>query len=343
MKRLFSLLLAAALMFAFTGCGLLNLRETEPPTEPTEAEIPLETEADERPYLGQELTVSSMLEENAPAAKVLRQAGSVFEAKTGCTVNFSWQASNMEAGEKISFNPSLTGLYYNVAVFEGCGITTLPTTWEDFVQLCETLKTAGYQPISINSGDAALAFDILLLPLRGVLDAAAPLKENEQALAELQKLSDFVAAGYLIMADAPAGQDKLARSNAAMTIGNLASCEEIEARNLMDISWGVIPMFGGFAEFDVLAVQGSEEAVAAFAELVTKGEFDQLRANVTGGIPADSANSDVLPGGIEAMKKAVSGGFMANEKLQALCLEIWNGKYPEAALMAAALDNLAEN
>ena len=343
MKRILSLLLAAALMFAFTGCGLLNLKETEPPTEPTEAEIPLETTADERTLLGQELQVSSMLEENDPVAQVLRQAGSVFEAKTGCAVKFIWQTSDQEAGEKISFNPGLTGIYYNLAVFEDCGITTLPGTWEEFVELCEALKIAGYQPISINSEDAALAFEILLLPLRGVLDTAAPLEENEQAVTALQKISDLVTAGYLIMADAPTGQDKLARSNAAMTIGNLESCQDVEKRSCMDISWGVVPMFGGFAEFDELAVQGSAEAIAAFADIVTKGEFDQLRADVTGGIPADSANADVLPGGLEALKKAVNGRFMSNEKLQALCLDLWNGKFPEAVRFAAALDDLPEN
>ena len=343
MKRILSLLLAAALMFTFTGCGLLLPKETEAPTEPTEAEIPLETAADERPYLGQELTVSSILEENDPVAQVLIQAGGVFEAKTGCAVNFSWQASDLETGEKISFNPSLTGIYYNLAVFADCGIDTLPKTWEEFMELCETLKAAGYQPIAINSEDAALTFEILLLPLLGGLDSVAAWEENEQAVAALQKILDFTAAGYLIMADAPAGQNKLARSNAAMTVGSFEECHAIGERNLMDISLGVMPMFGGFGEFDVLAVQGSAEAAAAFAELLTKGEFALLRADAAGGIPADPANPDVLPGGVEAMKKTVSRSNVPDEKLQALCLELWKGKFEEALRLAAALDNLAEN
>ncbi|MBR3973403.1 MAG: extracellular solute-binding protein [Oscillospiraceae bacterium] len=343
MKRILSLLLAAALFLSFTGCGLLIPKETEPPTEPTEAEIPLEAVADERPCLGQELKVSSVLEESNPVSKILMQAGSVFEAKTGCSVNFTWQAFDLEAGEKIPYNPSLTGVYYNLDVFENCGITALPETWEEFLQLCEALKNAGYQPLSINSEDAALAFEVLLLPILGSLNSVEIWEENEQAVAALQKMADLAAAGYLIMADAPVGQDKLARSNAAMTIGNLDSCEQIEERNLMDISWGVIPMFGGFANLDALAVQGSAEAVAAFAELLIEGEFDQLRADVTGGIPADSANSDVLPGGMEAMKKAVGSRFVDNEKLQTVCLELWNGKFPEAVRFAAALDDLAKN
>ena len=343
MKKLFGLLLAVALILSFTGCALLNPKETEPPTEPTEAEIPLETNPDERALLGQELKISSMLEEKDPVAQVLLQAGSVFETRTGCAVNFAWQVSDLETGEKISFNPGLTGLYYNLAVLEDCGVTTLPGTWEEFLSLCESLKTAGYQPISINSEDAVLTFEILILPLLGKLDSVEIWEENEQAVDALQKLADLVSAGYLIMRDAPAGQNKLSRSNAAMTIGTLESCKQIEERNLMDISWGVMPMFGGFADFDTLAVQGSTEATAAFEEFLTTGEIDQLRADVTGGIPADSANTDALPGGVEAMKKAVSRNAAPNEKLQALCLDFWNGKYPEGLRFAAALDDLAEN
>ena len=343
MKRILSLLLAAALILTLAGCSLLSPKETEAPTEPTEAEIPLETEVDLRPYLGQELHVSSMLEETAPAAQVLIQAGKVFEAKTGCAVNFTWQASALEVGERISWSPSLTGLYYNWDVFEDCAMTGLPATWDEFMQLCEYLKNAGYQPLAINYEDAATALEVLLLPLLGKLDAVAAWEENEQAVDALQKLADFVAAGYLVVGDAPAGQDKLARSNAVMTVGTLEGCQAIGERNLMDISWGVMPMFGGFADYKELAVQGSSEAVSDFAALITQGEFDQLRADVTGGIPTDPANADVLPGGIEAMQKAVTHGAAAAESFQALCLDFWNGKFPEGLRFAAALDDLAEN
>lgn len=341
MKRIFSLLLAAVLIFTFTGCRLLIPRETEAPTEPTEAEIPLETKADQRAGLGKELNVSTALTEDDPAAQVLAQAAKVFEAKTGCTVNFTWQASDLEAGEKVPFIPSLLGVYYNRTVFEECGITAIPETWEEFLQLCETLKAAGYQPLAINSEDAATALEVLLLPLLGRLDSVEVWEENEQAVDALQKMADLAAAGYLIMADAPAGQDKLARSNAAMTIGTLEDCQAIADRNLMDIDWGVIPMFGGFASWEYLTVSG--ELAADFAALVTTGEFDQLRTDVTGGIPADAANEDVLPGGTAAMKKAQTRSAEPTEEFQTLCLDLWKVKYAEGLRFAAMMDKLGEN
>lgn len=341
MKRILSLLLAAVLIFTFTGCGLLIPKETEAPTEPTEAEIPLETKADQRAGLGKEVNVSTALAEDDPAAQVLAQAAKVFEAQTGCTVNFTWQTSDLEAGEKVPFIPSLLGVYYNRTVFEECGITALPETWEEFLQLCETLKAAGFQPISINSQDAATALEVLLLPLLGRLDSVEIWEENQLAVDALQKMADLAADGYLIMADAPAGQDKLARSNAAMTIGTLEDCQAIGERNLMDIDWGVIPMFGGFVSWEYLSVSG--ELAADFAALVTTGEFDQLRADVTGGIPADVANEDVLPGSIGALQKAMTRGAKPTEEFQTLCLDLWTGKYAEGLQLAAMLDKLGEN
>lgn len=46
-------------------------------------------------------------------------------------------------------NPGGFGLMYNKDIFEEVGITELPTTWEQFLDICETLKKAGYIPINI--------------------------------------------------------------------------------------------------------------------------------------------------------------------------------------------------
>ena len=39
--------------------------------------------------------------------------------------------------------PYLGGVYYNTEVFEHCGIAQLPTTWEEFLALCQTLREGG--------------------------------------------------------------------------------------------------------------------------------------------------------------------------------------------------------
>lgn len=44
-------------------------------------------------------------------------------------------------------------IYYNKAMFEEAGITALPTNWEEFLAVCETLKSAGITPCIMASSD----------------------------------------------------------------------------------------------------------------------------------------------------------------------------------------------
>lgn len=44
-------------------------------------------------------------------------------------------------------------IFYNVDLFEQCGITELPRTWDELVQVCETLKAAGVTPFSFGDKD----------------------------------------------------------------------------------------------------------------------------------------------------------------------------------------------
>lgn len=41
--------------------------------------------------------------------------------------------------------------FYNKAVFEDCGIAAAPTTWDEFMSVCETIKGKGYTPIAIGN------------------------------------------------------------------------------------------------------------------------------------------------------------------------------------------------
>ena len=50
-----------------------------------------------------------------------------------------------------SAGSSVIGAIYNKKVFAEAGITTPPTTWPEFLQVCETLKTAGTVPIALGA------------------------------------------------------------------------------------------------------------------------------------------------------------------------------------------------
>lgn len=52
-----------------------------------------------------------------------------------------------------SGNVSILGTYYNKDMFAEAGVTEEPTTWESFLEACEKLKSAGYQPITMGDKD----------------------------------------------------------------------------------------------------------------------------------------------------------------------------------------------
>ena len=50
------------------------------------------------------------------------------------------------------------GIFYNKDLFDQAGITEEPKTWEELLEVCQTLKDAGIQPIMDNCQDAAVNF-----------------------------------------------------------------------------------------------------------------------------------------------------------------------------------------
>lgn len=48
---------------------------------------------------------------------------------------------------------SILGTYYNKNIFNECGITEVPSTWDEFLDACEKIKDAGYQPIVMGDKD----------------------------------------------------------------------------------------------------------------------------------------------------------------------------------------------
>ncbi len=53
----------------------------------------------------------------------------------------------------ISGAVAILGTYYNKAIFEECGITEEPTTWDAFIEDCEKIKQAGDTPIVMGDKD----------------------------------------------------------------------------------------------------------------------------------------------------------------------------------------------
>ena len=58
----------------------------------------------------------------------------------------------------VAEQPNVGGIFYDKAKFEAAGITETPTTWEEFLDVCQKLVDAGFQPLALDSTYADFTF-----------------------------------------------------------------------------------------------------------------------------------------------------------------------------------------
>ena len=412
MKKLLSLLLAAALICTFAaGCGQEQEPvTTQPPATVAATEWVPENAPEEKKYDGVELTFLSSWAEDAAEAGVLSQAAELFEATTGASVRIQWQTGEYAGGDIFQMpgvaladnyrdrvldltemaqaagyeskslecltdqvisrsgtlncipqTPYASGIYYNQQAFEACGIAKMPRTYEEFLNVCAALAAGGYSPLTLDSESAD---ELLMMHLTQYLGTQAAAKvaakggwtENEQILQATVDIREFVEAGYLALgtpAASPAGQNRIGLSNSAMIYGTNSICAQVEENTMTELSWGMFPYPGvGGAESvisvdaDVLAISAdckNAQAAFDFIMLLVTGEFDQLRADITNGIPADPSNTSPVAGAIEAMQitqviECAQAEF--DEQQMSAILKLWQGKYKENTAFVEAMDKL---
>lgn len=59
------------------------------------------------------------------------------------------------------------GIYYNKEMFAEAGIDHFPTTWDDFFAACDTLKAAGFTPLSMHTTETGWITNLLLTTYLG--------------------------------------------------------------------------------------------------------------------------------------------------------------------------------
>ena len=173
---------------------------------------------------------------------------------------------------------------------------------------------------------------------------------NKQAIAALEQVMEFVKESnmaFLTPAEHPAGQNKMALSNSAMMVGTNADCAEVERATLTDLQWGMFPYpgknsSGTWMTADVLAIRAdceNPQAAFDFLMLLACGEFDQLRADISGGIPADPSNASPVAGAMEALEgtQPESLGLLTQKQLET-AVRLWNGWYADVSGYTAALE-----
>lgn len=81
--------------------------------------------------------------------------------KEGVFSNFTFDG-NIYA---IPYQVTNTCVFYNQATFDEAGIESFPTTWDEFVEVCKTLKDKGYTPIVLGNKDKWNAESVIMSTL----------------------------------------------------------------------------------------------------------------------------------------------------------------------------------
>ena len=222
--------------------------------------------------------------------------------------------------------PQIGGIFYNKDAFAEAGIETVPSTWAEFLDVCEALKAAGIAPLALDSAYSNFNYYFHLTRHLGEAKIAELGKNggwaaDEHAVAAAQEIIDFVNAGYLAEGapDAyPASQTKVGLGTAAMVVCANYVCPEVDAAVGEAINWGFFnyPEVEGCV--DVSAYAGANAlAVAAYTEnaqaafdfilyLVT-GTYGQKLVDEASHIPADTRLTEAtLAGSVEALKNTAA-------------------------------------
>lgn len=234
------------------------------------------------------------------------------------TANAGLIAACREVGNgklmSIPYQPNVFAFFYNQDIFDEAGITAAPATWEELDAACAKIKEAGYVPITDDDAYITCLFGYHMCRLVGYERTSEIVKNAEWSdpavLQTAQAFEDFAKKGYFSADVAsnvwPQGQNmELAGGTAAMYLNGSWLPNEVKDMAGDDFKWGCFsyPAVDGGKDgveasnygAQVLAInKNSKNAEAAFQLIckITKGEYDAKLAEMSSGIPSDSANAE---------------------------------------------------
>lgn len=271
----------------------------------------------------------------------------------------------------ITEQPQVGGVFYNQDIFKQLNIQ-VPTTWDEFMTACQTMKDNGIAPMALDSAYTTFNFGYHLaraVGQDGVIDLATNggWAANEAAVKAADQIIDFVNKGYLAEGapdEYPSSQDKIGLTgDVAMVVCANYVAPEVNQHSGKELNWGMFnypALEGGadaesaYAGANSLAIpKNSKNPQAAFdfCIFLTSGEMDQKMADTAQQIPADPHNTApaVMNGTVETLMAADSTlewnmGLNRNSELQPSIQEnitkLYEGKFATGAEFAAAMDAL---
>ncbi|MCD7736211.1 MAG: extracellular solute-binding protein, partial [Lachnospiraceae bacterium] len=212
----------------------------------------------------------------------------------------------------LPYQPYISGIFYNKAIFDEVGVEE-PTTWEEFLDVCQAILDAGYTPLTLDDAYINLNLGYHLARYVGQdgvkeivnngdwaeNEAVLKMAEDMQTLVDNGYLSEYAPGAY------PEGENEVGYGQTAMVVNASWVPAEIEGNTDSDLEWG---MFSYPAVDDgvdgteamMVGAQGisvsanSEHAQEAFdlALAIVSGEGDAALSVATDSIPADTTNDE---------------------------------------------------
>lgn len=241
-------------------------------------------------------------------------AASGYEATANAGLIAACRAVGGGRLKSIPYQPFVFAWFYNEDIFDEAGVTDVPKTWDEFLDVCAKVKDAGYIPITSDDAYIDTLFGYALgryIGEEGVTDVVVNGRwaEEPAVLKVAQKYEELASLGYFSPNIAsnvwPAGQNgELAMGEVAMYLNGSWLPNEVRDIAGPAFRWGCFnfpAVEGGKTGLDtanfgaqVFGInKNSKVAEEAFEiiKYITQGEYDALLSEMSLGIPADARNT----------------------------------------------------
>ncbi|WP_308782150.1 ABC transporter substrate-binding protein [uncultured Blautia sp.] len=226
----------------------------------------------------------------------------------------------------IPYQPNVFAFFYNKDLFEQAGVEKEPTTWAEFLDVCQKLKDAGITPMTMDDAYATSVIGYHLARLVGedkVVEIVTEGKWDDPAVLQMaQDIEELAKNGYyseMVGSNVwPAGQNtELALGTAAMYLNGFWLPNEVKDMAGEDFKWGCFAYpelengangietnnFGAQV-FGINKDTKMPKEAFDLIKFITTGEYDKKLADASVGIPADTTNTE-WPAMVECAKPVI--------------------------------------
>jgi len=230
----------------------------------------------------------------------------------------------------VPYQPMVLVVFYNKDHFKKAGITKAPVTWDEYLDVCAKLKSAGFTPMTLDDAYMELPLGLHLNRVFGnfadvealAKDKTGKLWDDPRVLQTAKAFENLANSGYIsVQLESnkwPAGQQEVATDQVSMYMLNGTWLpNEVKGTTGPDFPWGqfaypvvdsAIGSGGGtYGSQGFQISKDCENPDAAFALLahLTTGSWDKEMAANTLGAPMDT--SMPWPEAIEDCKVVFEG------------------------------------